>query len=120
MSERGRELVGQLSLEPPGNFDGALVVIRLDDVSCIDAPAQNVAALEFKLWGTKLQSLPFRLVIPPHTGARRLSVSAEIHMDGSESLQPGDYRNAVAAPWQAGISDSGFVIEVVRLGMASN
>lgn len=107
------EISGIIRLDPPDDFSGARVVVRLGDVTNVDAAARPLAQTSFLLTGTGVQTIPFRASVPPSAFTRRCALSVEVHRDGEWELRTGDYRNIEA--YSLSGACSGLVVTARRI-----
>ena len=85
-------LRGVILLPSLTDFEASTIVVRLLDVSLIDAPARVLAQVVFSFSGRRVRSIPFELPMDGVTlGSGRATLNAEIRAAGSVSLQIGDW-----------------------------
>ncbi len=79
-------------LPVPALFSGAMVVVRLLDVTLIDVPARVIAELAFPFSGGPVERIPFELQLDePITDSTQVTLSAEIRAKGTQALKIGDW-----------------------------
>jgi uncharacterized lipoprotein YbaY len=90
-----RIIRGAVVLSTPTPLSGAVVVVRLLDVSLVDAPARVIAETRFVLrdsGGAPTHRIPFVLTIDPTSAlGAHASLSAEVRLGSGERLQAGDW-----------------------------
>ena len=73
-------------------FSGAVVTVRLTDVSMADAPAGPIAEQVIRdVSFDEKTRIPFRLQGSANSDRGRYTVSAHVSLNGSRDIQQGDY-----------------------------
>jgi uncharacterized lipoprotein YbaY len=97
------EIRGWIRLPSPQVFDGAVAIVRLEDVGRIDAPSKCIARTVLEPIRGRLDRIPFRLMVQESllTSDRHV-LSAEIRRSGARTLRSGDFLTTAAFPWTIG------------------
>ena len=95
-----REIRGFIRLPSPQQFNGAIAVVGLDDVSMIDAPAVRVAAATIGAIRGTCDRIAFRFTVEERRlTARSYVLAAEVRRSPAGRLSPGDFLTTAAFPW---------------------
>ena len=98
-------------------FSGAVVTVRLSDVSMADGPAQPIA--EQVIRGVSFDEktrIPFRLRGRADNDRARYTVSAHVSLNGSSDIQQGDYISMQSYPVLTFGALDRVTVEVRRVG----
>jgi len=95
-----REIRGFIRLPSPQQFNGAVAVVSLDDVSMIDAPSVRVAETTIDVIDGKHDRIPFRFTVDEQLlSSDSYVLAAEVRRSSKFQLIPGDFLTTVAFPW---------------------
>jgi uncharacterized lipoprotein YbaY len=101
---------GWIQLPSHHEFERAIAIVGLDDVTQIDAPSKRVAEVVIEPISGSINQIPFRLQAEGDLSKRRSYVlRAEIRRSQQVKLRPGDFLTTVAVPWLPGDVDGNAV-----------
>jgi hypothetical protein len=80
------------------SFTGARVFVRLEDTTCIDAPARAITehVMESVAYNGGAAGIPFSIDVPPAVGRARMTLQVLVDVDGDGKATPGDFINMVS------------------------
>jgi len=98
----GPVLSGIVRLDQPGNFDDAVLIVGLHDVSYVDRPSRTLAERAYRLSGP-YSDIQFSLCLPESLpSAAAYALRAEIRCKDPKQLSRADYVSTIAHPWSPG------------------
>ncbi len=94
---------GWIMLPSPKQFEHAIAIVGLDDVSKTDAPSIRIAETVIEPISGLVDRIPFRLTLDPDLlGCDAYVLTAEIRQSRGRRLSPGDFLTTAAFPWAVG------------------
>ncbi len=111
---RTDSISGFVRLERPAEFDLALLVVALHDVTYVDAPSRIVAERVYERISGHRDEIPFRLSLPENLPvSASYALKAEIRRSARAALRPGDYLSIAAHPWSPGETSAVIVVQQI-------
>ena len=94
-------ICGWIILQSPEQFDDALAVVALDDVTQIDSKSTRVAEVVIKPLHGVFARIPFSLRVDASAvrASSSYSLVAEIRTKRNEELSRGNFLSTAAHPW---------------------
>lgn len=112
--KRGESIAGIVQLADADEFDNAVLIVALHDVSWIDAPSRTVAERTYRPISGRHSEFRFCLALPGSLPtSASYSLKAEIRRGDPKALRSGDYLSTAAHPWSAG--ETNVVIAVRKI-----